>query len=73
MKSALNFKSLANEKVKIFSQGTYNFQNLWNETLITADYEYVKISSFALLKTKLWLKEGDDLWTDDLWYSMKFI
>ena len=37
IKSALNFKSQGNENIELFPQGTYNFQKLWNETLVTAD------------------------------------
>ena len=47
-------------------QGTYNSQNLRQETLVIADYKHVKKSSFALLELKLWLKEGDDSLTDRL-------
>ena len=38
------------------SQGTYNFQNLKNETLAIADHSYVKISKSALFNIKLLLK-----------------
>ena len=37
------------KKIKVSHQGTYNFQNLWNETWVTADYEYVKDFFFAML------------------------
>ena len=58
---ALNFKSQGNEKGKLSSQETYNFQNLRNETLIFADYKYVKIFRFAMLDIKLWLKDDNIL------------
>ena len=60
-KVALNFKSRGTEKFELFSQGTYNFQNLRNETLVIADYEYAKIFSFALFDMKLWLREENIL------------
>ena len=34
IKIALNFKSRETEKIKLCSQGTYNFQILGNETII---------------------------------------
>ena len=40
-------------KNELFSQGTYNFQNLRNETLATADQEYVKMSKLVLFKCKV--------------------
>ena len=52
-KIALNFNSHGREKFELFSQGTYNFQNLRNDTLVIADYEYVKISRFAVKDVKL--------------------
>ena len=39
MKIASNYKSRGTEKIELSSQGTYNFQNLGNETLIIADYK----------------------------------
>ena len=62
IKIALNFKSRGTEKVKLSSQGTYKFQILGNETLIIADYKYAKIFKFALLDTKLWLKDDNILY-----------
>ena len=47
MKIAWNFKFQGTEKFKLFSQGTYNFQNLRNEALVITDYEYEKNFSFA--------------------------
>ena len=43
------------------------------ETLYTDDYEYVNISSFAVLGIKLWLEEDGDLNRNDPLYSFKFI
>ena len=40
-------------KIEIFSQGTDHSKNLGCETLYVADYEYVNISSFAVLDIKL--------------------
>ena len=42
MKVVFNLNSQGNEKFDLFSQGTYDFQNLGNETLFIADYENVK-------------------------------
>ena len=53
IKSASNFKSQKNEKIELFLIGTCYFQNLWNKTLVTTDYEYVEVSSFARLDLKL--------------------
>ena len=39
--------------MELFSQGTYNFQTLGNETLTIADYKQAKIFRFALLDIKL--------------------
>ena len=49
----LNFKSRGTERVKLSSQGTYNFQILGNETLVIADCKYAKIFKLALLNVKL--------------------
>ena len=54
-------KSQGIEKFELFSQGTYDFQNLRNETLVIADYDYVKLFSFAMFDMKLWLKEDNIL------------
>ena len=43
------------------------------ETLYIVDYEYVNISSFAVLGIKLWLQEDGDLNRNDRLYSFKFI
>ena len=47
-------------------------KNLRCETLYIGDYEYVNISSFAMLGIKLWLKDGD-LNKNDPLYSFEFI
>ena len=62
IKVALNFKSQGTKKFELFPQGTYNFQNLRNETLVIADYEYAKMFIFAMSDTKLWLKEENILY-----------
>ena len=54
---ALDFKSQRTEKFELFCQGTNDFQNLRNETLVIADYEYAKIFNFTMSDMKLWLKE----------------
>ena len=41
----LKVNSQWNKKIEIFSQGTDNSKNFRYETLYTADYEYVNISS----------------------------
>ena len=56
VKIALNFKSQGTEKIELFSQEAYNFQNLRNETLDIVGYECAKIFDFALFDMKLWLK-----------------
>ena len=53
IKSALNFKFPGNKVIELFPQGTYDFENLRNETLISADYEYLKVLSFARLDINL--------------------
>ena len=45
------------KKNECFSQETYDFQILGNETLIIAGYEDIKLSIFLQLAVKLWLKE----------------
>ena len=39
--------------MELFSQRTYNFQILRNETFIIANYKYVKIFKFAMFDIKL--------------------
>ena len=59
--------------VEVFSQGTDDSKNLKCETLHIGVYEYVNISSFAVLGIKLWPEEDGDLNTNDPLYSFKFI
>ena len=66
-------KSQGTEKIKFFSQGTDDSQHLKYESLVVADYDCVKFSSLKVLRIKLQLKEGDNLYTDLLRYSFKFI
>ena len=47
-------------------------KNLRCETLSIADYEYVNISSFAVLDIKLYLGAHGDLHIDHPSYSFKF-
>ena len=49
------------KKLLVFSQGTDDSENLRCETLYIGNYEYVNISSFAVLGIKLWLEEDGDL------------
>ena len=53
------------KKITFFAQETYDFQILGNEALIIAGYEDIKISIFYWLAVKLWLKEDDDLHTNN--------
>ena len=55
IKIALHLKSQGTEKIRLSSQGTYNFQILGNETLVIADYEYAtaKIFQTVMLDIKL--------------------
>ena len=46
-------------------QGTDDSNYFRCETLHIGDYEYVNISSFAVLGIKLWLEEDGDLRTYD--------
>ena len=57
----LNVKSQWTKKIEVFSQGTGDSKNLRCETLYIGHYEYVNISSFAVLGIKLWLEEDGDL------------
>ena len=66
IKTALNFKSQGTENFELFSQGTYDSQNLRYVTLVIADYEHVKISRIAVMDIKLWMKEDLDLLTSHL-------
>ena len=64
---SLNVKSQRAKKL------TDNSKHLGYETLYIADYEYLNISSFAVLDIKLWLEEDSNLDTDHPLYSFKFI
>ena len=70
---SLSVKSQGTEKIEVFSQGTDDSKNLRCETLYTADYEHINITSFAVLDIKLRLEEDSDLDTDCPLYSFKFI
>ena len=58
---------------KVFSQGTDDSKNLRCKALYIADYEYLSITSRAVLDIKLWLEKNSDLDTDYPLYSFKFI
>ena len=60
------------KKIEVFSQGTDNFKNLRYEALYIGDYEFVNISSFAVLGMKLWLEEDGHLNRNDPLYSNSF-
>ena len=62
MKVFSNLNSQGNGKFQIFAEGTYDFQNLENETLFIADHKIVKKSAFDWLAAVLRLKESTILW-----------
>ena len=66
IKIALNSKYQGTENFELFFQGNYDSQNLRNESLVIAGYEYVKISSIVVMDIKLWMKEDLDLHTNHL-------
>ena len=68
----LNVQSQAT-KNRVFSQRIDFAKRFRCEILYIADYEYVSISSFAVLDTKLWLKEDANLHTDHPFHSFKFV
>ena len=68
-----NVKSQWTKKIEVFSQGTDDSKILRWETLYIGDYEYVNISSFAVLGIKLWLEVDGNLNRNDSLYSFKFI
>ena len=70
---SLSVKSQGTKKIEVFSQGTDDSKNVGCETLYIADYEYINITSFAVLDIKLWLEEDSDLDTDRPLYSFRFI
>ena len=61
---SLNAKSQGTKKIEVFAQGTDDSKNLGCETPYIVDYEYVNISSFAVLHINLWLEEDSNLDTD---------
>ena len=69
----LNVKSQRTNKIEVFSQGTDDSRNLRCGTLSIGDYEYVNISSFAVLGIKSWLEEDGDLNRNYPLYSFKFV
>ena len=52
----MNFKCRGDEKIKLSSQGIYNFQILGNETFIIADYEYAKHVYVCYIEYKVMAK-----------------
>ena len=66
----LNLKGL---KIKFYSHGTDDSENLTHESLLTTDDNNVKLSTLTVLHIKLWLKEDNDLHTDNLRLLFKFI
>ena len=58
---------------KFSPRGTDDSKNLRCETLYIGDYEYVNISSFAVLNIKLSLEEDGDLNRNDSLYPFRFI
>ena len=73
MKIYFNFNSQRYDKVEFFSKETHDFQTLQGKSSIIAGYEDIKISIFHQLAVKLWLREDDDLHTNNPRYSSKFI
>ena len=65
MKIYFNLNCQGNEEIEFFSQETYDFQILGNETLIIAGYEDIKFPIFQRLAVKLRLKEQNDLQTNN--------
>ena len=69
----LNVKSQqTKKKLRFFPKGSTTQKNLICGILYIGDYEYVNISSFAVLGIKLCLEDGDLNGNDPL-YSFKFI
>ena len=60
-----DFNSQGYEKIVFFSKETHDFQILRSESSIIAGYEDIKISIFHQLAVKSWLKEDDDLHTNN--------
>ena len=53
----LNVKSRRTKTIEVFSLGTNDSNDLRSGTLYIGDYEYVNISSFAVMGIKLSLEE----------------
>ena len=70
---SLNVKSQGTKKIEVFSQGTDDSKILRCEALYIADYEYVNITSFAVLDVRLSLEEYSDFDKNHPLYSFKFI
>ena len=51
MKIYFNLNSQGNEKLDFFSQETYDFQILKNESVIVAGYEDIKASIFTIVRS----------------------
>ena len=51
MKIYFNLNSQGNEKLDFFSQETYDFQILENESVIVAGYEDIKASIFTIVRS----------------------
>ena len=66
-------KSQQTKKIEVFFQRTVDSKSLRCETLYTGNYEYVNISSLAVLGIKVRLEEDSDLNKNDPLYSFKFI
>ena len=71
----LNVKSQRTKKSRFSPKGQTTPKILRYETLYigAGDYEYVNISSFAVLGIMLWLEEDSDLSRNDYLYSFKLI
>ena len=54
------------------SQSDQRIPSVFQSVYINGNYEYVNISTFAVLGKKLWLKEHGDLNRNDPLYSFKF-
>ena len=72
MRIYLNVKFQQTKKSRLSPKGPTT-KNLRYVALCISDYEYVNVSSFAVLRIKLWLEEDGDLNRNDRLYSVKFI
>ena len=73
IRTCLNVKSQRTKTIEVFSKGTDDSNNLRCAILYIGDYEFVNISSFAVLGIKLWLEEDGDVNRSDPLYSFKFV